>query len=186
MKLSPKALFSPTLALLLICIVATALLAWTNDITAARIAETERERAIASRRTVMPHADSFDEELSYDGLLYCVARDAGGNVIGRVYTADAKGYGGTLRVMVGIDADGCVTGVEILAHSETPGLGANSTKPAFKSRFVGKSGTLLVSKTSNDGENVQAITAATITSKAVTSAVNAALAADRAMLGGAH
>ena len=85
----------------------------------------------------------------------------------------------------GIGADGKITGIEILSHSETPGLGANSTKLAFKNRFVGKSGTLTVSKTSNDGENVQAITAATITSKAVTSAVNAALAADRALEGGA-
>lgn len=185
MKLSRKELLSPVLALLLICITATALLAWTNSITAAQIAETEREKAIASRRTVMPTAVSFDDELSYDALLYCVARDADGNVIGRVYTADAKGYGGMLSVMIGIDADGCITGIEILTHGETPGLGANSTKPAFKSRFVGKSGTLIVSKTSNDGENVQAITAATITSKAVTSAVNAAFAADRAMQGGA-
>ncbi len=185
MKLSPKEILKPTLALLLICVVATALLALTNSVTAARIAETERENALASRRTVMPDAADFGEEKTYDTLTYCEALDAGGSTIGRVFTAAAKGYGGTVSVMVGIGADGKITGIEILSHSETPGLGANSTKPAFKSRFVGKSGTLTVSKTSNDGENVQAITAATITSKAVTSAVNAALAADRALEGGA-
>lgn len=185
MKLSPKEILKPTLALLLICVVATALLALTNSVTAARIAETELENALASRRTVMPDAADFGEEQIYDTLTYCAALDADGNTIGRVFTAAAKGYGGTVSVMVGIGADGKITGIEILSHSETPGLGANSTKPAFKSRFVGKSGTLTVSKTSNDGENVQAITAATITSKAVTSAVNAALAADRALEGGA-
>ena len=185
MKLSPKEILKPTAALLIICVVATALLALTNGVTAARIAETEREKALASRRMVMPSAADFGEERIYESLTYCAALDADGNAIGRVYTAAAKGYGGTISVMVGIGADGKITGIEILSHSETPGLGANSTKPAFKNRFVGKSGTLIVSKTSNDGENVQAITAATITSKAVTSAVNAALAADRAIEGGA-
>ena len=185
MKLSPKEILRPTLALLVICVVATALLALTNSVTAARIAETERENAVASRRTVMPDAASFGEEQSCDALTYCAAFDADGGEIGNVYTAAAKGYGGAVTVMVGIGKDGKVTGIEILSHSETPGLGANSTKPAFKNRFVGKEGTLTVSKTSNDGENVQAITAATTTSKAVTSAVNAALAADRTLKGGA-
>ena len=101
-----------------------------------------------------------------------------------VFTAAAKGYGGDVTVMVGIGADGKVTGIEILSHDETPGLGANSTKPEFKNRFVGKSGVLMVSKTSNEGQNVQAITAATITSKAVTSAVNASLSAYAAIKGG--
>ena len=185
MKLSPKEILKPALALLIICVAATALLALTNSVTAARIAETERENAIAARRTVMPDAADFGEEQTYDTLTYCNALDADGNTVGRVFTAAAKGYGGTVSVMIGIDADGKITGIEILSHSETPGLGANSTKPAFKNRFAGKSGTLTVSKTSNDGENVQAITAATITSKAVTSAVNAALAADPAIEGGA-
>ena len=104
--------------------------------------------------------------------------------IGMVFTASAKGYVGDVTVMVGIGADGKVTGIEILSHDETPGLGANSTKPEFKNRFVGKSGVLMVSKTSNEGQNVQAITAATITSKAVTSAVNASLSAYAAIKGG--
>lgn len=56
MKLSPKEILKPALALLIICVAATALLALTNSVTAARIAETERENAIAARRTVMPDA----------------------------------------------------------------------------------------------------------------------------------
>ncbi len=74
--------------------------------------------------------------------------------------------------MVGLDTEGTIVGIEILSHSETPGLGANAVKDDFKGRFAGKSGALTVDKVSNDGQNIQAITAATITSKAVVSAVN--------------
>ena len=81
--------------------------------------------------------------------------------------------------------NGAITGVEILSHGETPGLGANAVKPDFKNRFIGKSGQLTVDKNSNDGQNVQAITAATITSKAVTGAVNAVTAAYQEITGGA-
>lgn len=106
MKLSPKEILKPALALLLICMLATALLALTNSVTAARIAETERENAIAARRTVMPDAADFGEEQTYDTLTYCNALDTDGNTVGRVFTAAAKGYGGTVSVMIGIDADG--------------------------------------------------------------------------------
>ena len=118
----------------------------------------------------MPDAADFGEEQTYESLTYCAALDADGSIVGRVYTAAAKGYGGTVGVMVGIGADGKITGIEILSHSETPGLGANSTKPAFKNRFVRQipAGGSPSASTSDDGENVQAITAATITSKAVT------------------
>ena len=88
--------------------------------------------------------------------------------------------------MIGLDMEGTITGIEILSHAETPGLGANATGEAFKSRFVGKAGELTVDKNSNDGQNIQAITAATITSKAVVSAVNAALAEFEAIKGGAE
>ena len=79
MKLSPKEILKPALALLLICVAATSLLALTNSVTAARIAETERENAIAARRTVMPDAADFGEEQTYDTLTYCNALDADGN-----------------------------------------------------------------------------------------------------------
>lgn len=102
-----------------------------------------------------------------------------------MYTSAAKGYGGAVSVMTGINNDGEIVAIEILSHDETPGLGANSTKPTFKDRFSGKSGMLTVDKNSNEGQNVQAITAATITSKAVVSAVNAVIADFEETVGGA-
>lgn len=185
-KLNPKEVLIPTVALLLICLIATTLLAVTNSITQEKIALNAVETEKASRMLVLPEGKEYGEVITLDsGITYCVGTDESGEEAGYVFTSGAKGYGGTVSVMVGIDMTGAITGVEILSHSETPGLGANAVKPDFKARFAGKTGTLTVDKNSNDGQNVQAITAATITSKAVTSAVNAATAAYAEITGGA-
>lgn len=177
-NLSAKAVLIPTLALLIICLVSTTLLAVTNSITEEKIALNAVETENASRALVLPEAKTYGEVQNLDGgITYCVGTDVSDKIVGYVFTAGAKGYGGTVSVMVGLDAEGAITGVEILSHSETPGLGANATKEDFKGRYIGKSGTLTVDKTSNDGQNIQAITAATITSKAVTEAVNMITAA---------
>ncbi len=186
-KINIKDILIPTVALLLICLVSTALLALTNSVTAAKIAENAVETEKASRMVVMPEASSFGEVTETEsGLTYCEALSESGEKLGFVFTSSAKGYGGAVGVMVGVDNEGVITGIEILSHSETPGLGANATGENFKNRFVGKSGELTVDKNSNEGQNIQAITAATITSKAVTSAVNAALTEFNALTGGAN
>lgn len=180
-----KEIIVPALLLLIICIVATTLLAVTNSVTKAKIADNSVQKQNSSKVIVLPEAKDFSEDLTAEnGVTYCKGSSDGKDV-GFVFTSSAKGYGGEVAVMVGMDNDGNITGVEILSHSETPGLGANSTKPDFKNRFIGKSGTLTVDKNSNEGQSVQAITAATITSKAVTSAVNAAGEAFAQISGGA-
>ncbi|MBQ7295598.1 MAG: RnfABCDGE type electron transport complex subunit G [Clostridia bacterium] len=186
-KLNPKEVLIPTVALLLICLISTTLLAVTNSITQEKIALNAVETEKASRMLVLPQGTQYDEVTTLEnGITYCIGYNDIGEEVGLVFTSDAKGYGGTVSVMVGIDSDdGTITGVEILSHSETPGLGANAVKPDFKARFIGKAGALTVDKNSNDGQNVQAITAATITSKAVTSAVNAVTAAYAEITGGA-
>ncbi len=181
-----KDILIPTVALLIICLVSTTLLAVTNNVTKEKIALNAVKTEKASRMLVLPEGKQFGQVTDLgEGLTYCEGTNDSGDIAGYVFTSGAKGYGGTVSVMIGIDTEGTITGVEILSHSETPGLGANSVKPEFKSRFVGKSGTLTVDKNSNEGQNIQAITAATITSKAVTSAVNAATAAFDQITGGA-
>lgn len=185
-KLNPKEVLIPTVALLLICLISTTLLAVTNSITQEKIALNAVETEKASRMLVLPEGKEYGEVTELDGgLTCCVGTDENGEEVGYIFTSGAKGYGGTVSVMVGLNMSGEITGVEILSHSETPGLGANAVKPDFKARFVGKTGTLTVDKNSNDGQNIQAITAATITSKAVTSAVNAVTAAYAEITGGA-
>ncbi len=172
-KLNLKEVLIPTVALLVICLVATTLLAFTNSITSEKIALNAVETENASRNLVLPDGATYSEVTATEnGVTYCTGYDKIGNEVGYVFTAGAKGYGGTVSVMVGLDKEGTILGIEILSHSETPGLGANAVKPDFKGRFAGKSGELTVDKVSNDGQNIQAITAATITSKAVVSAVN--------------
>lgn len=95
-----------------------------------------------------------------------------------VQVTPATSFSGTLSVMVGVDMEGKCTGVSIVATGETSGLGSNASKPAFKDQFIGKSGTLAVSK---DGGEIDAITGATITSRGVTESVNSALAAAASM-----
>ncbi len=186
-KMNPKAILVPALALLIICLVATTLLAGTNMITAEKIAANAVEKENSSRMVVLPEGNSYSEVTALEnGLTYCEGMNENGEVVGYVFTSGAKGYGGTVGVMVGLDTNGTITGIEILTHSETPGLGANATGDGFKSRFAGKSGELVVDKNSNDGQNIQAITAATITSKAVVSAVNAVIAEFETIKGGAE
>ena len=192
-KIKAKDILVPTLALFLICLVATVLLALTNNVTAAKIEQNAVQTAIASRAEVLSkvgdtavatYSDDKTDEKS--GLTYNEGYDDAGNVVGYIFTNAAKGYGGDVKVMVGYDLTGTIVGFTILdCSNETPGLGQNSKKPEFMDRFLGKSGELAVDKNSNDGQNIQAITAATITSKAVVKAVNEATAAVNAMIGGA-
>jgi len=91
-----------------------------------------------------------------------------------VEVAPPGSFSGTLTIMVGVANDGTVTGVEITKTAETSGLGANAGKPQFKDQFAGLTGTAAVTK---DGGTINAITGATITSRAVCAGVNSAVAA---------
>ena len=93
-----------------------------------------------------------------------------------VTTTDKDGFGGSIQITVGITADGTVNGVSILSISETAGLGMKATEPAFYGQYEGKQAEkFVVSKDGGDGEPIDALSGATITSRAVTGAVNAAL-----------
>ncbi|WP_035288893.1 RnfABCDGE type electron transport complex subunit G [Clostridium sp. KNHs214] len=101
-----------------------------------------------------------------------------GKTVGYAMKLNTKGYGGNIELMVGISTDGKVQGIKVLSQSETPGLGANSQKPAFYGQYKGKSieKELQVTKASSAKDNeIQAITGATITSKAITRGVNDAV-----------
>lgn len=187
-KMNPKDILVPAVMLLVICLVTTVLLALTNSVTKTKIAQNAADKETSSRAEVLPDATQFSEVTVDEekGVTYCEGKNEAGESVGYVFTSSAKGYGGDVTVMTGVGSDGKITGVTILSHGETPGLGANSTKPEFRDRFIGKSGELVVNKTSNDGQNVQAITAATITSKAVVAAVNNALSVFSEVSGGAE
>ena len=106
------------------------------------------------------------------------AVDASGNVVGSVVTSTSKdGYGGDVKISVGITKDGTVNSIAFLTLAETPGLGMRAKEPKFNQQYNGKKvDAFVVTKTGKKQDNeIDAISGSTITSKAVTNAVNAAL-----------
>lgn len=177
-KFSPKEILVPTVILLVICMVASALLAGTNMLTKDKIAAINAETKAKAMQIVMPDAVSFgDVAEATDSLEYCEALDENGNVIGYAFTSVVTGYGGDVQVMIGLNTDGSVKKVTIIsADDETPGLGQNVKKDSFLDQFTGKTGEITVVKNAvSSDDEIQAVTSATITSKAVTKAVNSAI-----------
>ena len=174
-KFTAKDILIPTVSLFVICLVVTALLAVTNMLTAPQIQKLSKETEDKTKAEVLASADEFSDALtvSADGKDYTYYEGtASGDTIGYVFKTSAKGYGGDIDLMVGIDTSGKVTGVSILSISETAGLGMNAKNESFINQYIGKSGTIGVSKNGASDTEIQALTGATITSKAVTSAVN--------------
>ena len=184
MKLDAKNILAPTAILFAICVIVAAALAGTNLLTKDQIALRSQEKAEESRKIVLPAAEEFEPQ--EDGAYY--AGLAGGEAVGYVFETEASGYGGAVSVMTGIDSEGNVTGVVILAHEETPGLGANAEKEDFLQQYQqpAPDGGFEVIKyqTPQEGQ-VEAITGATITTRAVTDAVNQAIAQYQEIKGGA-
>ena len=98
-----------------------------------------------------------------------------GETIAYVILASSGGYADKIEVLTGIDTKGNIIKIKIGSHSETPGLGAEATKEIFTSQYIGKNQPLSVVKQSPGANDIQAITSATITSSAVTDAVNKSL-----------
>lgn len=173
-KISPKAILIPTVSLFLICLVVTAALALTNSVTADKIAENEAQSKQESMLNVCPDAASFEtllEEVMYIG------KDADGNPVGCAISTSKNGYGGLVKVMTGFDLEGNIIGVDVYYNDdETPGLGKNTSNNDFTDQYKGltSAGDIAVSKDRSDGQTVDAVTSATISSRAVTAAVNEA------------
>lgn len=167
-----KEVLKPALILCVICLLATAALAGTNLLTADTIAQQKVITEQESRKQVLPDADSFEEA---DG--YAIGK-TGSDIAGYVFVTSSKGYGGDVQVMTGISTDGQITGVVILEQDETPGLGANAEKESFRDQFkqaAPENGFTVTKSTAGEGE-ISAMTGATITTTAVTNAVNDAIA----------
>ncbi len=180
MKLNFKDVIVPALILCLICTVVTAVLALTNEATKDVIAEVAAQVEEESRKIVMPIGETFEQ---VDDSAY-KAIASGGETVGFVIVTETQGYSGVIKVMTGIDIAGDITGVEILQQTETPGLGANADNPEFTDRFKQPATALEVVKSSPTEGQVQALTGSTITTQAVTDAVNEAVEIFNTLNGG--
>lgn len=161
---------SLVIVLALICLVIAALLGLVNSVTEGPIAANTEKTVQDSLKIVMP-ADTY-EEVEYTG---------GDATVVAVYKAGEEGYvvecnspngfGGAIDMMAGINNAGEVTGIAIISHAETSGLGSKATDPEWQAQFQGATGTVSVEK---DGGSIVAITGSTITSRAVCDGVNIA------------
>ena len=162
---------------------AALVLAYVNGLTAPIIEEQEVAKMQEAMAKVLPTATSF-EEIDFDLTEYpCVTQIYKGENSGFVVMASPKGYGGAISMAVGVDTDLMVTGISIISQSETAGLGAKCVEPDWQKQFIGKTENISVSKNGAKDNQIDAISSATITSKAVTKGVNEAISAVKAIGG---
>ena len=179
-----KKILQLILSLTLISAVCAAVLAIVNNATKERIANlatlkaNNAARAVlpANVKAIVPREDPADASLT---AFVGYADDAKTQIAGyAVPGLTAKGYGGNIRLMVGLNPDRTVISYQVLAAGETPGLGSNLSTPAFIARFKDQPAASV--KVTKDGGKIEALTSATITSRAVCDAVaNAAQRIDR-------
>ena len=198
--MDPKYIIELTVKLFVTCLIVAGLLGGVNAITKDKIAAINWENTVAAMQAVAadPENTTYNETPLENTEAMTAAADAAGGTLGAIYeaqvngeaagyavTVSASGSQGTIEMMVGVDAAGAVTGVSVVSHSETAGIGTKviGNEPTASGvgvldQFVGKSaadGTLTV------GSNVDAITGATVSTRGITTGVNAALAAVGAM-----
>lgn len=172
--------------LTIICLAASGLLSVVFNITQPKILKQELEQEVQSLKEVFPSARDFDPVKEGENVIYYKALDENKNTSGYVFKASKKGYSSMIVTMVGLDKNGVITRIKILAQNETPGLGSKINeviaketlwgvlsgkvkkseppRPWFEERFNGK-------KAVDLSQTVDAITGATISSKAVIDSV---------------
>lgn len=173
-----KEIIKVGIILFLITAISAGLLAYVNSFTSPIIAENDAKKQAEAMKVVLPSATDFSDAIySEDFPLEVTAVYEAINGAGHVVMVSPNGYGGAISLVVGISYSDAVTGVSVISQSETPGLGAKCTNEEFLSQFVGKHEGLRVVKQNPLDNEVNAISSATITSKAVTLGVNSAISA---------
>ena len=159
-------IFQIAFNLAIACIISGAIIALTYYKTAATAVQKSEELLNQSMKSLVTDAESFK---AIDGKTGWYSAVKGGKVIAYVVPTETKGYGGTIKLLTAITPEGKIIDYNIISHNETPGLGDNASKDKFRKQFNGKDiNGLSVVKDPSDKEHIQAMTGATISSKAVT------------------
>ena len=190
--MDPKYLVKLTVTLFVTCVIVAGLLGFVNKLTLPNITAANERKTAEAIQQVLPEMEGSPTVMEVTGEMTAAASgagatvteayeaQAGGSVIGHALKIVASGSQGNIVMMVGLDAEGAVTGVSIVSNSETSGIGSKvmnneplASGTGVLDQFIGKSaadGELTV------GKNVDAISGATVSSKGVATGVNAALA----------
>ncbi len=190
MKIPGKFILKVAGTLTVISLVVAALLGFVNSITADKIAEIDAENTRIAMSAVAPEGSEFGDKIEVTDDMVAAAATQSGKILelypvtnggaeaGYVMKISASGSQGTIVMMVGVDANKAITGISVVSHAETSGIGTkvvgNETNTAgvpVLDQFVGLSGagSLVV------GSNITAISGATVSTKGITMGANAAL-----------
>ena len=185
-------LFNMVSSLVVVTLVASTALGYVYELTKGPIAAAKLAAKIAAIDEVVVDYDNnpVDEmykipmEGSEDSLEVYPAKKGEKLIASAIRSYSPKGYGGNIWLMVGLLPDGKINNIAVLEHKETPGLGTKMNNEEFKNQFLGKDPASFKLKVQKDGGDVDALTGATITSRAFGSATQ--LAFDAYMKGGLH
>lgn len=178
-----KEIIKNGLILFAITVIAGSLLGLTYEVTKQPIVDAQNEKTSEALEKIFPNHTFGSEMLTVSEDLtdlypyingYYDVYD-GTALVGYAFKlVTPEGYGGNIELLVGVHMDGYITGIDIIKHSETPGLGAKASEPAFKDQFIDKALSALnvVKSGATEDNDIQAISAATISSRAITVAVN--------------
>lgn len=147
------------------------ILALVFSITEPRRLDNAKKNELKAQQELIPQAVKFQEK-NFQDLKYYEAIDQDDKVVGYIVLAKGKGYSSVLDIMVSLDKNLSISNLKVLAQAETPGLGTKITENNFLQQFTGKTLPLALKK---DGGEIDAITGATITSRAFTNAVEKSL-----------
>jgi len=174
--------------LFIVAAVSAATLGLVNEVTEGPIAEAKLRAKLEAVEKVVPQFDNNPSEEMYIlesdlGELECYPAKMGDELVGTAISTITKlGFSGEIRVMVGFKPDGSIHDSSVLDHAETPGLGTKMDLPKFKDQYMGKNPAGNNIKVTKDGGEIDAITAATISSRAFSDAIQRAY--DAYMKGG--
>lgn len=196
MKISGKFILKVAGTLTVISLITAFLLGLVNGVTKDKIAAIDAEKTRVAMSAVVPEGSEFTDKLDIPEAVAAAASAQGGTLselygvtnggaeAGYVMKISASGSQGTIVMMVGVDANKAVTGVSVVSHSETSGIGTkvvgnepNAAGVPVLDQFIGMSGagSLVV------GKNITAVSGATVSTKGINTGVNAALAAVEAL-----
>ena len=196
MKISGKFILKVAGTLTVISLITAFLLGLVNGVTKDKIAAIDAEKTRVAMSAVVPEGSEFTDALDLTDDVVAAAKAQGGTITelygvtnsgaeaGYVAKVSASGSQGTITMMVGIDANKAITGISVVSHSETSGIGTkvvenkpNAAGTPVLDQFIGMTGagSLVV------GSNITAVSGATVSTKGITMGANAALAAVEAL-----
>lgn len=170
--------------LFIITAIAGVLLAFTENLTSPLIGENRIKKLEEARREVLPEAKSFTnvelkDPANGQTLQYVAGFKENGQLAGVVLNCSPKGYAGPIEMVLGLDSQGKISGVKILSQKETPGLGTKLADPVFLEPFkkVINEKPAPIFRVKKDGGDIDAITAATISSRAFCTGIREGMSA---------